>query len=120
LLASILCQLCENGFTINPLKCDLAVKETDWLGYWHSPCGLKPWKLKIDVILHLDCPCNATEMHMSIGCVNYYCDMLPSRAYFLKPLSDQSGLEKKVPIKWTLTDQSGLRKKAPIKWTDEM
>ncbi len=38
---------------------------------------------------------------MFIGCVNYYCDMWPSHANILKPLTDQSGFKKKAPIKWT-------------------
>jgi hypothetical protein len=101
LLATILWQLCENGFTIDPLKCEWAVKEADWLGYWLTPRGLKPLKKKIDAILRMDCPCNATELCMFIGCINYYCEMWLSCAHIQKPLTDQSGLNKKAPIKWT-------------------
>jgi hypothetical protein len=101
LIATILRRLREKGFTINPLKCEWAVKETDWLGYWLTPRGLKPRKKKIDAILHMDRPCNATELCMFIGCINYYCDMWPSRAHVLKALTDQSGLKKRAPVKWT-------------------
>jgi hypothetical protein len=71
------------------------------IDYWLTPRGLKPWKKKIDAILHMDRSHNATELRMFIGCVNYYHDMWPSCAHILKPLTDQSGLKKRAPIKWT-------------------
>ncbi len=88
-------KLHDNSFTVNPLKCDWAVKEIEWLGYWLMLTSLKPWKKKVEAILNMDAPSNLKQHRGFICMVNYYRDMWPHRAHILAPLTEKTGAPKK-------------------------
>jgi hypothetical protein len=108
LLRTISIKMQDNGFTVNPLKCELAVKETNWLGYWLTPNGLKPWKKKIEAVLRMQPPTSLKLLQGFIGMVNYYRDMWPHRSHILAPLTAKTGAPKKG------------EKPPPSQWTSEM
>jgi hypothetical protein len=101
-LRTILQRLQDNGFTVNPLKCEWCVQETDWLGHWLTPTGTKPWRKKIEPLLNLAVPKTTTQVRSFIGAVTFYRDFWRKRSHVLAPLTAIVGKSnKKKPFEWT-------------------
>ncbi len=106
-LKTVFSRLQEAGFSVNPLKCEIAVEQSDFLGHWLTPRGVSPWQKKIQAVLDLDRPKTASDVRTFVGLLNWYRDFWPRRSHLLAPFTS------------LLSGLSG-NKRAPIQWTDEL
>ena len=87
LLEKLLALSQAEGFTVNPAKCEWGVQETNFLGHWLTPEGVKPWRKKINAILHVEPPTDIKELHSFLGMVMHCRDMWPHCSHILAPLT---------------------------------
>lgn len=102
-LDTVFAKLNEAGFSINPMKCAFGISEGDFLGHWVTQSGIKPWRKKVQAVIDLQKPTNASEVRTLIGMINWYRDHWPRRSHLLSPFTQLlRGLkDKKAPIQWT-------------------
>ena len=93
----VLARFSEFDMKCIPLKCGWGVKETDFLGFWMTPQGIKPRRKRNEAILQMDRPRSNTDIISFIGSVNYYKYLWPRRAHVLAPLAQLTGRGK---FKW--------------------
>ena len=51
IVQTVLERIQDNSLKCNPLKCNWAIKEFDFLDYWMTPTGVKPRRNRIDIVL---------------------------------------------------------------------
>ena len=90
----ILKRLEANGFTVNPLKCQWAVEEAEWMGYLLTPPGYKPSPGKISAILKLAKPTHPKQLRRYLGFANYNKQFYQRRAHVFAPLTELSGIKR--------------------------
>ena len=88
---AVLERIRDNGLKFNPLKCNWAVKETDFLGYLMTPTGVKPRCDRIDAVLKMGSPENQKQVRYFLGAVTFYKSMFPRQSHVLKPLTKLTG-----------------------------
>ena len=91
----------DNGLVVNKDKCELGVKQLDFLAHRVSAKGITPMQQSVEKILSFPKPEDKPSLQRFLGMVNYYHRFMPHIAQTLIPLHKAVGNKKGKSIEWT-------------------
>jgi hypothetical protein len=93
-LERVLSALQAKRLVLNPPKCELAVREIDYLGHTISQYRVTPMKEKITAILQIAEPRSLSQANKFIGGLGWYRKFLPNFATIAAPIHTVTNLTK--------------------------
>ena len=99
-------RLKENGLTLNRTNCEFSKGRFEFFGYVFSEDGISPDPKKVEDIVNLQAPTNASEVRSLLGMVNYCARFIPDYATKMEPLRRLT--HKGQPWNWTYEQERAL------------
>ena len=86
-LRQVLDRLSEHGIIINPSKCELGVKELNFLGHRVNSQGIQPLPDRVKAVADFPTPTSLQKLREFLGLVNFFHRFIPNCASILGPLN---------------------------------
>ena len=94
---------------MHPKKCDWFKDEVEYLGYVINKDGIRQQAKKLEKMLAIKAPKNASEVTSFVGMVNYYCYMRRQHSTLIAQLTEMSNKKGKAFI-WNPRRQEAFEK----------
>lgn len=100
-------RLREQHITLNRDKCVYNKHQLEFYGHVFGANGMSPDPKKVESILRMENPSNATEVRSLLGMINYCARFIPNYATLTEPL--RALTHKDVSWEWTDTQETALK-----------
>ncbi|CAM2714261.1 unnamed protein product [Rotaria socialis] len=109
-LKNVFSALQDKNLVLNPLKCELAVKQIDYLGHTITENCVTPTKDKIEAILQIPEPRTLAQANRFLGSLGWYRRFLPKFAEVAAPIHSVTNLTKpnRRKFKWQASQSNAF------------
>lgn len=108
-LRKVLQELCKAGLTVNPAKCQLAQRETEYLGFQIRQGQICPLGDMVRALSLYEKPQTKKQVWAFLGLVNYYCRFLPQFSKTTIALTNLMQSQEPNQIQWTVIAQEAFK-----------